>query len=191
LQKTHCQGQIRLVMIVATGPGPQPHSGSSGHFHFQRRYIRQPTGFGHSSRFIMGHSLIDHQSIVCGGIFDEIEDRLLPWPLYHMAECVDGEHLVRRHCGVHAAGNDDAVRVNLFEHPGSFLPYRESIAAHIHQQHLIALHLAVVVHDGAQQPQAVILPLLMGATRMYQVAQVAQVDPQNLVLGGTFPTPRP
>jgi len=30
LQNTHCHGQTRLVMIVATGPGPQPHSGSIG-----------------------------------------------------------------------------------------------------------------------------------------------------------------
>ncbi len=44
LQNTHCHGQTRLVMIVATGPGPQPHSGSIGQCHFHLRWVRQPTG---------------------------------------------------------------------------------------------------------------------------------------------------
>ncbi len=37
---------------------------------------------------------------------------------------------------------------------------------------------AILVQDGAQQAQAVILPLLVRAAGVHQVAQVAQVEPQ-------------
>jgi hypothetical protein len=54
-----CQGQTRLVMMVATGPGPQPHSGSIGQCHRKRRRVRALAGLGHSVRSIIGHSAIE------------------------------------------------------------------------------------------------------------------------------------
>ena len=57
LQNTHCQGQTRLVMMVATGGGPQPHSGSSGQLNFLASFLL--AGFGHKVRSIIGHSAID------------------------------------------------------------------------------------------------------------------------------------
>src|SRR5512136_2471395 len=57
LQKTHCQGQTRLVIIVATGGGPQPHSGSRGQLNFLVSFLL--AGLGHRVRSIIGHSAID------------------------------------------------------------------------------------------------------------------------------------
>ena len=78
-------------------------------------------------------------------------------------------------------------------------PGREGIAAHVHQRHVVAGELlaellpggdraggddvgqdAVTVEDGAQEAQPVILPLLVRAIGVHQVAQVAQVNPNNL-----------
>ena len=59
LQNTHCHGQTRLVMIVATGPGPQPHSGSMGQCHLNRRTVCRLAGLGHNVRSIIGHSAMD------------------------------------------------------------------------------------------------------------------------------------
>src|SRR5258708_16008060 len=53
LQKVHCHGQTRLVMMVATGPGPQPHFGSKGQGNVGR------CGLGQSVRSISGHSAMD------------------------------------------------------------------------------------------------------------------------------------
>src|SRR6185436_13951513 len=57
LQKTHCHGQTRLVIMVATAGGPQPHSGSSGQLNFRRSF--QLAGFGQSVRSIIGQSAMD------------------------------------------------------------------------------------------------------------------------------------
>jgi hypothetical protein len=48
----------------------------------------------------------------------------------------------------------------------------------------ISVTTPVAVQDGAQQPQAVILPLLLGTEREQQVAEVPEVEPEDLGLLG-------
>src|SRR3989338_3259186 len=57
LQKAHCHGHTRLVIIVATGGGLfHPHSGSKGHLNF---LPMSQCGLGHRVRSIIGHSARD------------------------------------------------------------------------------------------------------------------------------------
>jgi len=109
----------------------------------------------------------------------------------------DGLQLIEGYGGMHPADHDGAVRVDLFEDLGGAAGDREGVAADIHEELVVALDLlaqlpprghgprggdvgqqALTVHDRAQQAQAVILPLLMRAGRVDQVAQVAEIKPQ-------------
>jgi hypothetical protein len=138
----------------------------------------------------------------------QIDDCLLARSLADFVELRHFHHLIRCDRRVHPARHHQPVRVDRFEDLRSLQPGWKSVAAHIHQRHPVAAELlrqllptghgaggddigfdAVVVQNRAQQPQAVVLPLLVGAVGMDQVAQVAQVDPDNIA--GSFVIPRP
>ncbi|MCU0507977.1 MAG: hypothetical protein MUC34_06210 [Anaerolineae bacterium] len=132
-------------------------------------------------------------------VFDEVDDDLLSCALTDAVELGDGEHFVRRDCGVHPPGEDHPVWVDLLEHLRRFASGGVGVAAHIHQGHIVALQLlrelfpirhrargenvsldAVLMEDGAQEAEAMILPLLVRALRMDKIAQVTEVNPHDI-----------
>ncbi len=212
LQKTHCQGQTRLVRMVTTRAGPPAALRFQGPVELAayapagRLGPQGAVDHGPLGHRTGPHALDDAREVI--RVAHQIDDDLLARTLADLVEFGDGLHLVQRNGGVHAAGEDDAVRVDLLEDLGGFVGARVRVTAHVHEHHLVAGQLlgelvprcnrpggedvrldAVLVKNGAQQAQAMILPLLVRAVRIDEIAQVAQVEPEDI--RGSFSGPRP
>ena len=133
------------------------------------------------------------------GIRDQVDDHILARPHADLVELRHGFHLIRGDGGVHAAGQNQAVGIEFLEDLRRLVGDRKRVAAHVHDQHVVALDLlgqliprrhrtrrgqigfdAVLVQNGAQQPQSMILPLFMRTVRVNQIAEIAQIEPKNV-----------
>ena len=129
----------------------------------------------------------------------EIDDYVFAGPLANLVERRNSGHFIRRHCRVHAACQNQSVRVDFLEDLGCLLSNRERVTADVHQDHLVALQLlpqlfpvrhgpsgedigvdVVLMENGPQKPQAVILPLFVRPIRVHKITQIAQIYPNNI-----------
>ena len=141
-------------------------------------------------------------------IADQIEDYLFTGALADLVKGVSLGHFFGRDRGVHAACKYQAIGIDLLEDLSGFQGDRKSVAAHIHQCHLVAAKFrgqlfprgdgprgndvglqAILMHNRAQEPKTVVLPLFVGTLRVYQITKIAQVDPDDVAL--TFPATLP
>lgn len=127
-------------------------------------------------------------------IAHQVQDNALPRTLAHLIKRIHRQHLIGSNGGVHAARENPGVGIEFLKNPRGFARHGVRIAAHVHEHHVVPFdlprqllptgdgagrgqvgHDAVLVHDGTQKAEAVVLPLLMRAGGVDEVAQIPQV----------------